>query len=141
MGLAIGTTGLPFYPSQCRPPPRKPVLTPATQVAIKFWPRGPRAITKDVRRELHNLAQFHHPQIIGFKRVILTRTHLGLVMEFASGGDLCKRIRPSKGMQVGSQHQSGCKNEQFTSHISKGILYDNHETLTMSCMLCIALAL
>ncbi len=70
------------------------------QVAIKFWPRDPKAITKDVQGELRSVAQFCHPHIIGFKRVILTPTHLGLVMEYAAGGDLFKRIKSSKGIQV-----------------------------------------
>ena len=69
-------------------------------MAIKFWPRDPDAITKDVQRELQSVAQFHHPHIIKFKRVILTPSHLGLVMEYAAGGDLFKRIKSSKGIQV-----------------------------------------
>lgn len=59
-------------------------------------------MTVDVQRELHNHSQFHHPNVVQFKEVFLTDTHVGLVMEFASGGDLFKKVRKAKGLPVGT---------------------------------------
>lgn len=69
-------------------------------MAIKFWPRNPDYITIDVQRELHNHSTFHHPNVIGFKQVILTPTHIGLVLEYASGGDLYKKVNKCGGLPV-----------------------------------------
>jgi len=40
-------------------------------VAIKFVERGPK-IDKNIEREILNLSQLRHPNIIGFKEVFLT---------------------------------------------------------------------
>jgi serine/threonine-protein kinase SRK2 len=77
------------------------------QVAIKFWPREREYINKDLMRELHNHSRFRHPNIIQFREVILTPTHVGLVMEYASGGDLFKRVKKANGLSV-SPHPRGC---------------------------------
>ncbi|TVU36370.1 hypothetical protein EJB05_18302 [Eragrostis curvula] len=60
-------------------------------VAVKFIERGPR-IDENVYREIINHRSLRHPNIIRFKEVILTPTHLMIVMEFAAGGELFDRI-------------------------------------------------
>ncbi|KAL9253240.1 Serine/threonine-protein kinase SAPK7-like protein [Drosera capensis] len=60
-------------------------------VAIKFIERGPK-IDENVAREILNHRSLCHPNIICFKEVVLTPTHLGIVMEYASGGELFERI-------------------------------------------------
>lgn len=60
-------------------------------VAIKFIDRGER-VDRNVEREILNHRMLNHPNIIGFKEVFLTDTHLGIVMEYASGGELFDRI-------------------------------------------------
>ncbi|KAL0544594.1 hypothetical protein IC582_019711 [Cucumis melo] len=61
-------------------------------VAIKFIERGP-TIDENVEREIVNHRLLQHPNVIYFKEVFLTPTHLGLVMEYASGGELFEKIR------------------------------------------------
>mmetsp|Transcript_20467 Transcript_20467/g.44711 ORF Transcript_20467/g.44711 Transcript_20467/m.44711 type:complete len:359 (+) Transcript_20467:114-1190(+) len=60
-------------------------------VAIKFIERGER-VDRNVEREIVNHRMLNHPNIIGFKEVFLTPSHLGIVMEFAAGGELFERI-------------------------------------------------
>ncbi|TYK05391.1 serine/threonine-protein kinase SRK2H-like [Cucumis melo var. makuwa] len=60
-------------------------------VAIKFIERGP-TIDENVEREIVNHRLLQHPNVIYFKEVMLTPTHLGIVMEYAAGGELFKRI-------------------------------------------------
>ncbi|XP_031501637.1 serine/threonine-protein kinase SAPK7-like [Nymphaea colorata] len=60
-------------------------------VAIKFIERGHR-IDENVAREIINHRSLRHPNIIRFKEVVLTPTHLGIVMEYAAGGELFERI-------------------------------------------------
>ncbi|KAL0544592.1 hypothetical protein IC582_019709 [Cucumis melo] len=59
--------------------------------AVKFIERGP-TIDKNVEREIINHRSLQHPNIVRFKEVMLTPTHLGIVMEYAAGGELFKRI-------------------------------------------------
>ncbi|KAI8102686.1 hypothetical protein M9434_005485 [Picochlorum sp. BPE23] len=62
------------------------------EVAVKFIERGEK-IDKNVEREIINHRQLSgHPNIIRFKEVFLTTTHLGISMEYASGGELFDRI-------------------------------------------------
>jgi serine/threonine-protein kinase SRK2 len=49
-------------------------------------------IDENVQREIINHRSLRHPNIIRFKEVILTPTHLAIVMEYASGGELFERI-------------------------------------------------
>ncbi len=42
-------------------------------------------------RELINHKTLLHPNIIRFKEVFVTSTHLGIVMEYAAGGELFDR--------------------------------------------------
>jgi len=62
------------------------------EVAIKFIERGDK-IDKNVEREIINHRQLSgHPNIVRFIEVFVTSTHLGISMEFASGGELFDRI-------------------------------------------------
>jgi serine/threonine protein kinase len=45
-----------------------------------------------VFREIVNHRSLRHPNIIRFKEVVLTPTHLAIVMEYAAGGELFERI-------------------------------------------------
>lgn len=50
-------------------------------------------IDKNVEREIINHRQLSgHPNIIRFKEVFVTSTHLGIAMEYAAGGELFDRI-------------------------------------------------
>ncbi|VVA95723.1 unnamed protein product [Arabis nemorensis] len=50
------------------------------------------AIDEHVQREIMNHRSLNHPNIIRFKEVLLTATHLAIVMEYAAGGELFERI-------------------------------------------------
>jgi serine/threonine-protein kinase SRK2 len=60
-------------------------------VAVKYIHRGEK-IDENVQREIINHRSLRHPNIIRFKEVILTPTHLAIAMEYASGGELFERI-------------------------------------------------
>ncbi|XP_072999730.1 serine/threonine-protein kinase SAPK7-like [Typha latifolia] len=60
-------------------------------VAMKYIERGHR-IDQNVFREIINHRSLRHPNIIRFKEVVLTPTHLAIVMEYAAGGELFERI-------------------------------------------------
>uniref|UniRef100_A0A7C9CXX2 non-specific serine/threonine protein kinase n=1 Tax=Opuntia streptacantha TaxID=393608 RepID=A0A7C9CXX2_OPUST len=60
-------------------------------IAMKFIERGHK-IDENVAREIINHRSLCHPNIIRFKEVVLTPTHLGIVMEYAAGGELFDRI-------------------------------------------------
>ncbi|CAM8915690.1 hypothetical protein QQ045_024643 [Rhodiola kirilowii] len=60
-------------------------------VAVKYIVRG-EMIDENVQREIINHRSLRHPNIVRFKEVILTPTHLAIVMEYASGGELFSRI-------------------------------------------------
>ncbi|XP_047310278.1 serine/threonine-protein kinase SRK2I-like isoform X2 [Impatiens glandulifera] len=49
-------------------------------------------IDENVQREIINHRSLRHPNIVRFKEVILTPTHLAIVMEYAAGGELFERI-------------------------------------------------
>uniref|UniRef100_A0A1J3G3C9 non-specific serine/threonine protein kinase n=2 Tax=Noccaea caerulescens TaxID=107243 RepID=A0A1J3G3C9_NOCCA len=59
--------------------------------AVKFIERGQK-IDEHVQREIMNHRSLNHPNIIRFKEVLLTATHLAIVMEYAAGGELFDRI-------------------------------------------------
>lgn len=59
--------------------------------AIKYIERGQK-IDEHVQREIMNHRSLKHPNIIRFKEVLLTPTHLAIVMEYAAGGELFERI-------------------------------------------------
>lgn len=58
---------------------------------MKYIERG-RKIDENVAREIINHRSLRHPNIIRFKEVLLTPTHLAIVMEYAAGGELFERI-------------------------------------------------
>ncbi|XP_022763299.1 serine/threonine-protein kinase SRK2A-like [Durio zibethinus] len=60
-------------------------------VAMKYIDRGNK-IDENVAREIINHRSLRHPNIIRFKEVVLTPTHLAIVMEYAAGGELFERI-------------------------------------------------
>ncbi|PHT68520.1 hypothetical protein T459_28007 [Capsicum annuum] len=60
-------------------------------VAMKYIEHG-RKIDKNMAREILNSRSLRHPNIIHFKEVIVTPTHLGIVMEYVAGGELFDRI-------------------------------------------------
>ncbi|KAB5511778.1 hypothetical protein DKX38_028806 [Salix brachista] len=68
-------------------------------VAMKYIERGHK-IDENVAREIINHRSLRHPNIIRFKearnsiflQVVLTPTHLAIVMEYAAGGELFERI-------------------------------------------------
>lgn len=59
--------------------------------AVKFILRG-QQIDEHVQREIINHRSLRHPNIVTFKEVLLTPTHLAIVMEYAAGGELFERI-------------------------------------------------
>eukprot|EP00271_Cylindrocystis_brebissonii_P013657 TRINITY_DN3372_c0_g1_i1.p1 TRINITY_DN3372_c0_g1~~TRINITY_DN3372_c0_g1_i1.p1 ORF type:complete len:334 (-),score=49.42 TRINITY_DN3372_c0_g1_i1:647-1648(-) len=61
------------------------------QVAVKYIERGEK-IDENVQREIINHRSLRHPNIVRFKEVLLTPTHIAIVMEFAAGGELFERI-------------------------------------------------
>lgn len=60
-------------------------------VAVKYIERGEK-IDENVKREIVNHRALRHPNIVRFKEVFLTPTHLAIVMEYAAGGELFDRI-------------------------------------------------
>ncbi|MED6157845.1 Serine/threonine-protein kinase srk2a [Stylosanthes scabra] len=60
-------------------------------VAVKYIQRG-KKIDENVQREIINHRSLRHPNIIRFKEVFLTPTHLAIVLEYAAGGELFERI-------------------------------------------------
>ncbi|WJX47507.1 Serine/threonine-protein kinase srk2f [Trifolium repens] len=59
--------------------------------AVKFIERGSK-IYEHVQREIINHKSLKHPNIVRFKEVLVTPTHLAIVMEYAAGGELFERI-------------------------------------------------
>ncbi|KAL8210156.1 hypothetical protein R6Q57_006888 [Mikania cordata] len=60
-------------------------------LAVKYIERGSK-IDENVKREIINHRSLRHPNIIRFKEVLLTPTHLAIVMEYAAGGELFVKI-------------------------------------------------
>ncbi|CAM8984897.1 unnamed protein product [Rhodiola kirilowii] len=60
-------------------------------VAVKYIERGSK-IDENVQREIINHRSLRHPNIVRFKEVLLTPTHLAIVMEYAAGGELFEKI-------------------------------------------------
>ncbi|KAI3435933.1 hypothetical protein D9Q98_001991 [Chlorella vulgaris] len=60
-------------------------------VAVKYIEK--RKVDEYVQKEIRNHVQLTgHPNVIQFKEAFLTTTHLGIAMEYASGGDLFDRV-------------------------------------------------
>lgn len=60
-------------------------------LAVKYIQRG-KKIDENVQREIINHRSLRHPNIVRFKEVLLTPSHLAIVMEYAAGGELFERI-------------------------------------------------
>lgn len=60
-------------------------------VAVKFIERGEK-IDKNVEREIINHRMLRHPNIIAFRELFITSESLGIVMEYAAGGELFDKI-------------------------------------------------
>nr|XP_033508175.1 serine/threonine-protein kinase SRK2H [Nicotiana tomentosiformis] len=60
-------------------------------MAMKYIGRGHK-IDENVAREIINHKSLRHPNIIRFKEVLVTPTHLDIVIEYAAGGELFERI-------------------------------------------------
>ncbi|KAK1430507.1 hypothetical protein QVD17_13303 [Tagetes erecta] len=60
-------------------------------LAVKYIERGAK-IDENVQREIINHRSLRHPNIVRFKEVLLTPTHLAIVMEYAAGGELFLKI-------------------------------------------------
>ncbi|CAA0822086.1 Serine/threonine-protein kinase SRK2C [Striga hermonthica] len=58
---------------------------------VEYIERGNK-IDEHVQRETMNHKSLNHPNIIKLKEVLLTSTHLAIVIEYASGGELFARI-------------------------------------------------
>lgn len=67
-------------------------------IACKFIERGDK-VTKYVEREILNHRCLVHPHIVQFKEVFLTQQHLGIAMEFASGGDMFEYVVKKNGLR------------------------------------------
>ncbi|KAJ0559313.1 putative protein kinase CAMK-OST1L family [Helianthus annuus] len=59
--------------------------------AVKYIERG-KKIDENVQREIINHRSLRHPNIVRFKEVLLTKTQLAIVMEYAAGGELFTKI-------------------------------------------------
>ncbi|KAK6940183.1 Protein kinase domain [Dillenia turbinata] len=96
--------------------------------AIKFIERGPK-IDENVKREIMNHRSLKHPNIIRFKEVLLTPTHLAIVMEYAAGGELFERIcsagRFTEDELVPLKASCGCKVFLSTATIGSQLLSFN----------------
>ncbi|KAL6008509.1 Serine/threonine-protein kinase sapk2 [Asimina triloba] len=60
-------------------------------LAVKSIERG-KKIDENVQREIINHRSLKHPNIVRFKEVVLTPTHLAIIMEYAAGGELFEKI-------------------------------------------------
>lgn len=86
-----------------------------TMYAIKYIARG-ELITDHVRREIVNHRRLCHPFVVKFKEVLVTDTHLGVVMEYVSGGELFNYVQ---------QHRSfnEAQGRYFFQHLVSGVEY------------------
>ncbi|PHT34749.1 Serine/threonine-protein kinase SAPK7, partial [Capsicum baccatum] len=60
-------------------------------VAMKYIERGHK-IDENVARDINNHKSVQHPNIICFKEVVSTPTHLAIIMEYTAGGERFERI-------------------------------------------------
>jgi serine/threonine-protein kinase SRK2 len=83
--------------------------------AVKLIARGDQ-ITDHVRREIVNHRSLCHPFIVQFKEVFVTDTHLGVAMEYVSGGELFNYVQ---------QHRSfnEAQARYFFQHLISGVEY------------------
>ncbi|KAI3441419.1 uncharacterized protein J3R85_002326 [Psidium guajava] len=60
-------------------------------IAMKYIGRGHK-IDENMAKEIINHRSLRHPNIIRVKEVVLMPTHLAIVMEYTTGGELFNRI-------------------------------------------------
>ncbi len=58
-------------------------------------------VAEKIRREIHVLKLFRHPHIIKLYEVITTPSHIFMIMEFVSGGELFDYIGLLRGSKCG----------------------------------------
>jgi serine/threonine-protein kinase SRK2 len=68
----------------------------ATPVAVKLMPRDKAASPALQREMLTQRSCLMHPHVIQFKKAILMPSQLGIVMEYAAGGDLREYLEHNK---------------------------------------------
>lgn len=91
-------------------------------VAVKFLERGNK-IDRNVQREILVHCQLHHPLVIGFKKVFLTPTHLGIVLQYAAGGELFDRVKRAV-------HFSEDEARYFFQQLIAGVRYCHRKNVT-----------
>ncbi|CAJ0929173.1 unnamed protein product, partial [Mesorhabditis belari] len=93
------------------------------KVAIKMMSRAVIKhldVANKIRREIQNLSQFSHPHIIQLYAVVSTPTHIFMVMEYVSGGELFEYI-----VKKGSLNTNDAR--RFFQQIISGVSYcHNH---------------
>ena len=88
-------------------------------VAIKALPRGPHLSTDYVYREIALQSSLpRHPNVIQLHEVILTPSHLVIVMELASGGELLQLI------EARQQRTSKARRRWFRMHAKDPVAAD-----------------
>eukprot|EP00227_Mantoniella_beaufortii_P010333 CAMPEP_0197592600 /NCGR_PEP_ID=MMETSP1326-20131121/15182_1 /TAXON_ID=1155430 /ORGANISM="Genus nov. species nov., Strain RCC2288" /LENGTH=350 /DNA_ID=CAMNT_0043158317 /DNA_START=96 /DNA_END=1148 /DNA_ORIENTATION=- len=89
-----------------------------TLFAIKYITRGDK-ITDHVRREIVNHRSLCHPFVVNFKEVLVTETHLGVVMEYVSGGELFNYVQQRRSFNEAQARY-------FFQHLISGVEYLHH---------------
>jgi serine/threonine protein kinase len=84
---------------------------------------GSEQIDKNVEREILVHSQLRHPNVIGFKRVFLTPTHLGIVLQYAAGGELFDRVRTAG-------HFTEDEARYFFQQLISGVHYCHQKNVT-----------
>lgn len=86
-------------PRSAKPLGLDPTQYDPCRVALKCYPRS---LLKDpirrkhVSREIRSLRLLEHPHIIGLREVLLSKTHLCLVIDYAAGGSLLDLLAKEK---------------------------------------------
>ena len=89
--------------------------TTGRMYALKYIERGEK-ITEHVRREITNHRNLSHPNIVKFKEVLVTPTHLAVAMEAIGGGELFGYVQ-----QQGNFTESQAR--YFFQHLISGVEY------------------
>lgn len=86
-------------------------------VCIKYICRS--MVNAELRREILNQRALAHPNIVQFKRLMVTPTHVAIVMEHAGGGELYAFLASlwSRGIHL-SESKSRCLFQQLISGVA-----------------------